>query len=122
MQISAHHKITFLLQLRQGLENYRLANPYQHAIFHLTHFTTTSLFEPEDQLQALSNVTLADLQQHIQQVFSRAYLETLTHGNITAEVGGLFHFFMPALPHMLSRRTWPGLDCTRSANRQASQV
>lgn len=74
------------MQLRQGLENYKLANPYQHALFHIQHFTLSRLFAPEQQLQALINLSAADLQKHIKEVFSRNFVEALVHGNITSKV------------------------------------
>jgi insulysin len=70
------------MQLRQGLENFRLGQPAQHANFHVSHFTIAGIYEPEEQLQALLNVSADDLQAFIKDLFSRSHVEGLVHGNV----------------------------------------
>lgn len=72
-------------QLRQGLENFRLGNPYQHAGFHISHFTIANLYQPEEQLQALLKISATDLQTFVDSVFKRAHVEGLVHGNVRKE-------------------------------------
>jgi len=74
--------------LRRSLENAASEKPYQQLIA-LLHEKLTFAASIKENLKILASLTLTDIEQIQHQLFSRAELKILTHGNITLETAKL---------------------------------
>ncbi|PAA70440.1 hypothetical protein BOX15_Mlig002690g1, partial [Macrostomum lignano] len=70
--------------MERSLKNFKLEQPYQHCSFHMNLICKTLVWTPDDQLDALANVTLDSVLQFSRQMQSRLYTETLVYGNVAA--------------------------------------
>ncbi|BEI82680.1 hypothetical protein CcaverHIS002_0305480 [Cutaneotrichosporon cavernicola] len=72
-------------QAKMQWSNFPLAEPYQVAHYWSTYVTAQRVWSPEEKLKELDHISADDVQAFSREVFQRLYLETLVHGNLSAE-------------------------------------
>ncbi|KAK4053747.1 metalloprotease [Microbotryomycetes sp. JL201] len=69
-------------QLRRAYGNYRLEQPYLHAAFWTGYLSSETAWTRDEQLAALGEITVDNLQAYAKELFSRMHIEMLVHGNV----------------------------------------
>ncbi|KAM0792238.1 hypothetical protein ACM66B_004933 [Microbotryomycetes sp. NB124-2] len=69
-------------QLRRAYGNYRLEQPYLHAAFWTGYLSSETAWTRDEQLAALGEITVENLQSFAKNMLSRMHIEMLVHGNM----------------------------------------
>lgn len=91
-------------QLQRLWTNYRLEQPYQHALFSMSVLTIEVMYTPEQKLETLPDVSPESLQAYIKALTERAHFELMVHGNILKNV----RISPPLLLHHADTRAYTG--------------
>ncbi|CAL1547485.1 unnamed protein product [Lymnaea stagnalis] len=67
----------------RNLRNFQAEQPHQHAIYYTNMLTSETLWNKEELLQALDDVTATNLQHFISQLLGKLFIEGLVFGNVT---------------------------------------
>ncbi|TMW67996.1 hypothetical protein Poli38472_007668 [Pythium oligandrum] len=63
-------------------ENFFLEEPYQHAVYASSLILEASRWSVEEKIEAIEQLTLADMISHAQQLFQQVFIEAYAYGNI----------------------------------------
>ncbi|KAK4058930.1 metalloprotease [Microbotryomycetes sp. JL221] len=77
-------------QLRRAYGNYRLEQPYLHAAFWTGYLSSETAWTRDEQLTALEQITLDNLQKYSKEMLSRLHIEMLVHGNMLKDEALIF--------------------------------
>lgn len=73
-------------QLRRQLKNFKLEQPYSHALYSEMHSLEVGLVQNEEKLAVIDSITAADVQRHVDHtLFTDLSVTMLAHGNLHAQ-------------------------------------
>ncbi|KAI8924023.1 Metalloenzyme, LuxS/M16 peptidase-like protein [Entophlyctis helioformis] len=72
-------------QLLKQYVNFDMESPHSHAIFYVTLMTQQRLFTNAQKIDALSRITIEDVQAFFPRLMARLHVEALVHGNVARE-------------------------------------
>ncbi|XP_054708191.1 insulin-degrading enzyme-like [Uloborus diversus] len=70
-------------ELRRGLKNFKAEQPHRHAIYYTSLLLAEKMWNNEELLNCLDEITVDNVQQMIPQLLSRVHFEALSHGNLS---------------------------------------
>ncbi|KIJ44353.1 hypothetical protein M422DRAFT_67605 [Sphaerobolus stellatus SS14] len=73
--------------LIQEYENFDLTEPYRYADYLVNYLMAERAWTPKEKLAELKTLTVAEVQEHVEELFLRTYVEALAHGNISEKEG-----------------------------------